>query len=72
MGTDQPIDELIRDVQTFEREQCVHHIRQFDHPHLDFSEEFLASQSLDRLRHILMAACLQARRNGACGSKSRA
>lgn len=28
---------------------------------LDFSDEFLASVSLERLRHIALAACLHAR-----------
>ena len=27
--------------------------------HLDFSDEYLASLSLDRLRHITVAACLR-------------
>ncbi len=69
MSTAQPIHELIQKVGSFDREACVAHLRQLRRPKIDFSEEFLHSQSLDRLRHIVMAALLQARKHANSGRK---
>jgi hypothetical protein len=65
MGTDQNIDQLLHTVQRLDRRTCIAQLRQFRQPKLDFTDEFLDALSLDRLRHIVMAACIQAKRSGA-------
>ena len=63
MTMDEPIDQLLTRVYELDRDHCKAALRRFHRPTLDFSDEFLNMQSLDRLRHILMAACLQARKS---------
>ncbi|MCC7146313.1 MAG: hypothetical protein IT443_07695 [Phycisphaeraceae bacterium] len=63
MQSNEPIDKLIENVQKLDRQACIEHLRGFARPKLDFTEDFLSQLSLDRLRHVLMAACLQARQN---------
>jgi hypothetical protein len=62
LGSDQ-IEELISLVASLNREALE---RQFSNYRgnfpLDFTPEFLASLSLDRLRHIFLAVCLQNQR----------
>ncbi len=62
LGTDQ-IEELISLVASLDREALVHEFGHYrgNFP-LDFTPEFLASMSLDRLRHIFLAVCLQNQR----------
>ncbi len=59
------VDDLVRTVCSFDRDACKSRLRQMRLPGMDFTEEFLESLSLDRLRHILMAAYLQAMKR--CG-----
>ena len=47
-----------------DRDHCKAALSGFEQPSLDFTDDFLNQISLDRLRHILMAACLQSRRVG--------
>jgi hypothetical protein len=61
MSTDLPIDELIESVPKLDRDTCTAQLRRFRQPRLDFTDEYLDCLSLDRLRHVLLAACLQAR-----------
>lgn len=63
MRVDQPIDQLIAAVQALDRKGCVRQLRQLDRPLLDFTDEFLEGQSLDQLRHLVFAACVQARKS---------
>ncbi len=57
------VDQLIRDIAEMERPTLIDRLTHFDAPiQLDFSAEYLEACSTDKLRHILMAACLQARR----------
>ena len=57
-----PIDELIRTIHTLDREGCKKQLFHLNRPKLDFTEEFLKTMSTERLRHVLLAACLQARK----------
>jgi hypothetical protein len=65
MSTNESIDELIRDVQTMDRDGCMTQLRQIGRPRIDFTDEFLNSLSLDRLRHVVVAAFLQSRKRPA-------
>lgn len=57
------LDELIVSIADLDREDCVAHLRRFAEPALDFTSDYLDSRSDDQLRHILLAACLQARKH---------
>lgn len=59
----QPIHELIRGVESFDRDRCIAYLRRLSRPKTDFSDEFLADLTLDRLRHIVVAAQLQAQKS---------
>ena len=54
------IEELICLVAAMDRPEVVRHIHDYraSFP-LDFTDEFLATVPLDRLRHIFLALCLQ-------------
>ena len=56
------IEELIRRIHTLDRECCKAALLDMKQPTLDFTESYLNQMSTDRLRHVLMAACLQARK----------
>lgn len=62
MGTDRPLEELMQTVASLDRDGCKAELRHFKKPTIDFTDEYLDSLSVDRLRHILLAACLQARK----------
>ncbi len=54
------IDDIACKIATMNRQQVQQEIRTFSGRFtLDFSSEYLKKQSLDRLRHILLAAKLQ-------------
>jgi hypothetical protein len=60
---DGPLEPVIVQINSFDREGCIDELRQLPYLHLDFSDDFLEEQSLDGLRHILMAAYQQAKRH---------
>ncbi len=60
---DDSLEEMIREVATLDRADCIAALREFTCPPLDFTDDFLNRQDVDRLRHILLAACLQARKS---------
>ncbi len=62
MSVDVPIEQLIDQIADMDRDDCIVHLRLFEEPALDFTNSYLASQSDEQLRHILLAACLQARK----------
>lgn len=62
MSVDVPIEQLIDQIADMDRDDCIIHLRMFEQPMLDFSREYLNQQSEEQLRHILLAACLQARK----------
>lgn len=59
LASDQ-IEELICLVASMDRPQVITHIRDYraSFP-LDFTDDFLKTVPLDRLRHIFIALCLQ-------------
>ena len=63
MAADQSLEDLIRSVQELDRDTCKARLQQMERPHLDFPEDFLDALSVERLRHLLLAACLQARKH---------
>jgi hypothetical protein len=64
MAADSSVEELIRSVQALDRDTCKQRLRAIDRPRLDFPDDFLDALSDERLRHLLLAACLQARKHG--------
>ena len=60
---DGPMEPIILIINSLDREGCISELRQLPYLKLDFSDEFLAEQTLDSLRHILMAAFQQAKRH---------
>ena len=63
MTTKHPIESILGDIAGLDRQACKRHLRNFTRPRLDFTDEYLDSLSLDSLRHLLFAACEQARRS---------
>lgn len=62
LHTDQ-VEELISVVSGLDREELLSQFRSYRSRFpLDFSEDFLRSASLDRLKHIFVAVCLQHQR----------
>ncbi len=56
------IEELICLVAAMDRDAVLEHLHDFPATFpLDFTDEFLQTVSLDRLRHIFVALCLQSR-----------
>jgi hypothetical protein len=59
LASDQ-VEELICLVAAMDRDDVIHHIHDYRATFpLDFSDDFLASVPLERLRHIFIALCLQ-------------
>ncbi len=63
MRLDEPIDQIIQHIHGLDRDGCLTELASIRRPRLDFTEDFLHQLSLEQLRHVLMAACLQARRH---------
>jgi hypothetical protein len=58
--TIQEIDSVLTKIAVMDRLALLQQIRAFHDPfRLDFTDEYLAAQDCERLRHILMAAYLQ-------------
>lgn len=63
MLSSEQIDELLCGVALLDRPALIRQFRSYPAPFpIDFSDEFLRSTDLDRLRHIFVAMCLQCRR----------
>lgn len=59
----QQVEELICLVSSMDRQQLLQQFRTYDAKFpLDFTPDFLQSASLERLRHIFLAVCLQSQR----------
>jgi hypothetical protein len=63
MELDKPIDTLITDVLAMDQAECLAVLRSLPPVFRDFSDEYLADQTLEQLRHIVIAASLQARKS---------
>ena len=60
----QQVEILVSEIQAMDRDGLIHLLRtmQCDFA-VDFTDDFLSSISVERLRHIVLAASLHARRN---------
>jgi len=63
MTTKEPIESLIASIHGLDRDGCIAKLRQMHQLKMDFSDEYLADLSVDRLRHVLLAACVQVRKS---------
>ena len=63
MQLNRPVEQLIQEIHSLDREGCTAELRTMNRPRLDFTPEFLEHLTLEQLRHVLMAACLQARKH---------
>ena len=59
----EPIDHIIVQISELDRDHCIDELRHVPHLKLDFTEEYLRKQSVESLRHLLLAAVQQARRH---------
>lgn len=59
--------EIARCVQRLDRDQCIRRLESFEAIPLDFSREMLEGMSVERLRHLLLAAMITAARHGRPG-----
>ena len=62
MNPDMSINDLARTIHGLDRDCCKAELLCFQSPKLDFTETYLDQMSIERLRHILLAACLQVRK----------
>lgn len=60
---DQPLDQLLTQISGMGRADCVDLLRSVPGLRLDFTDDYLAGQTLESLRHIAAAAAMQARRH---------
>lgn len=56
------IEDVIRQINMLDRGSCIRELRAVPHVQLDFTSDFLLAQTIDQLRHLLLAAHQQARR----------
>jgi hypothetical protein len=57
------LEELVSVVSGLDREALVDQFRTFEASFpIDFSNEFLQSQTVDRLRHLFLALCIEQQR----------
>ena len=57
------LEDLVQVIHSMDRAGCKDQLLHLERPKLDFTEAFLDAMSTERLRHVLMAACIQARKN---------
>ena len=62
MQLNQPVEQIIEEIHGLDRGRCIAELRSLPRLRLDFTPDFLEHLSLEQLRHVLMAACLQARK----------
>lgn len=63
MRLDQSVEALLRWVAGLDRGACMRELHRVPYLTLDFTDEYLDSLPLEQLRHVLLAAVLQARRH---------
>lgn len=56
------VDDAIRGISELDRAACKRCLRQMNRSWMDFSDDFLETMPIDRLRHIVLAAWLQVHR----------
>lgn len=62
MLRDQSLEQQITAISGYDRRRCVETLSTLPRPRLDFTRDYLDRLDLDRLRHILAAALIQANR----------
>jgi hypothetical protein len=62
MSPNASLNQLAAHVNGLDRDGCIAALHSFKSIRLDFSEKYLADASLERLRHILLAAYITAQR----------
>ncbi len=61
-----PYENIAQQVYNMDRTELIYELTHFDGPFpLDFSSDYLASTTTDKMRHILAAALWRAHRTGA-------
>lgn len=60
-----PAEQLAREVYQLDREACIRELTHFRAIPLDFNESYLQSMSVERLRHVLLAALITVRNRAA-------
>lgn len=58
MSLDQPFESTLRQIHELDRSACIHELMNFRYVPLDFTHEYLSGMSVERLRHVLLAAVL--------------
>ena len=61
MSPEMPLDDLLQTIHSFDRNQCIDELINFKYFPLDFDQAYLSQLSLEKLRHVLMAAYVTAR-----------
>ena len=59
---DADVDDLLQQVAVMDQSTCIEKLRDVSNPPIDFTDTFLESMSLEKLRHVVGAALLQAKR----------
>ena len=62
MSPNLPTEQLIQQIHALNRSQCIRELLGFKSFPLDFTPTYLKQMSVERLRHLLMAAMLTAHR----------
>lgn len=63
MSPNKPIEQLAVEVNHFDRKRCIKELCHFDSFALDFTPEFFQKMSVEKLRHVLMAALITAHKH---------
>ncbi|MHB1156404.1 MAG: hypothetical protein ACYC26_06135 [Phycisphaerales bacterium] len=58
MSPNLPPEQLARLIPELNREQCIAELRGFGKFRIDFTNEYLQQMSVEKLRHVLLAAML--------------
>ncbi|MCC7192371.1 MAG: hypothetical protein IT444_06260 [Phycisphaeraceae bacterium] len=62
MGIDTSLDHLVTRISSLDRERCKAELRSLEELRVDFTDEYLDSLPLEKLRHIVLAARLRMRK----------
>ena len=63
MYIEMALEQMIQEIAVLTRQRCFQELARVPHIPLDFSDAYLETQSTEQLRHLLLAALLQARRH---------
>ncbi|MBI1336310.1 MAG: hypothetical protein GC164_05045 [Phycisphaera sp.] len=63
-NTQASIEQVMQSVASYDRPTCMEELRKLPDVRLDFTDDFLNAMSLERLRHVVMAAMWQKLKRG--------